>query len=126
MRKCGSSARARCASSCCSDTTVSAPADCNAASTAALRPVAITFAAPRCFAIRTASRPDAPVAPLTSTVSPAARRARSVSAAHDDNPGIAIAAAVTSSSASGSGTHCASGTTVRSAIAPNGASGPKK
>ena len=50
----------------------------------ALRPVATTFAAPRCFAIRTASRPDVPVAPLTSTVSPATSRARSVSAAHDD------------------------------------------
>ncbi|KVT44289.1 hypothetical protein WK52_16770 [Burkholderia multivorans] len=91
-----------------------------------MRPVAITVAAPRCFATRTASRPDAPVAPLTSTVSPAVMRARSVSAAHDDIAGFAIAAAVTSSRSSSSGTHCVSGTIVRSAIAPNGAAALKK
>lgn len=96
------------------------------ASTAALRPVAMTLPAPRYFAICTASRPEAPVAPLTSTVSPRAKRARSVSAAQDDMPGIAIAAAVTSSSASGRGMQCAARTRVRSAIAPNGACGPKK
>ncbi|AJX18939.1 hypothetical protein DO71_5666 [Burkholderia pseudomallei] len=76
--------------------------------------------------MRTASRPDAPVAPFTSTVSPAASRARSVNAAHDDMPGIAMAAAVASSIESGNGMHCAAGTRVRSASAPNGAGGPKK
>jgi hypothetical protein len=52
------------------------------------------FLAPRYFAICTAKRPDAPVAPFTSTISPATKLARSVKATHDDIPGMAIAAAV--------------------------------
>ena len=68
-----------------------------------LRPVAMTLAAPSRLAICTASWPAAPVAPLISTVSPVLSLARSISAAHDDMAGLAIAAAVMSSSPSGTG-----------------------
>ena len=63
----------------------------------ASRPVAMTFPAPRCFAICTASRPEMPVAPLTSTTWPGTILVRSCSAAHDDMAGIAIAAAAAAS-----------------------------
>jgi hypothetical protein len=63
---------------------------------------------------------------LISTVSPALSLARSLSAAHDDMPGLAIAAAVTSSSPSGSGPICIAGATANSAIAPQGARGNRK
>src|SRR5262249_57405103 len=61
---------------------------------AACRPVAMTLFAPRYFAACTARRPDVPVAPFTSTVSPTVKLARSFKATHDDMPGMAIAAAV--------------------------------
>jgi hypothetical protein len=64
--------------------------------------------------------PDAPVAPFTSTVSPATNFARSVSAAHDDMPGIAMAAATVVSRSSGTSMHWDDGTTVTSAIVPSG------
>ena len=70
-----------------------------------LRPVAMTLLAPRCLAIWMAKRLDLPVAPLIKTVSPDCNFARSVSAAHDDMPGLAIAAAVQSSISSGNGIH---------------------
>ena len=47
-------------------------------------------------------------------------------AAHADRPGFAIAAAVTSSSPSGKGTHCMDLTTVLSDMPPNGALGKAK
>ena len=79
-----------------------------------------------CLAIRTAIRPDAPVAPFTSTVSPGRSRARSANAAQDAMPGLASAAADTSSNSSGNGSRCDAGTTVRFAIAPCGGAGSRK
>lgn len=104
----------------------SAPSAATASSAAALRAVAMIFLAPRCRAIWTARRPAVPVAPLTSTVSPGLSFARSVKAAQEDMPGLAMAAAVMSSSPFGSATQCASGTTVRSAMLPLGALGSAK
>ena len=60
------------------------------------------------------------------TVSPACSFARSRSAAHDDIPGFAIAAASSAPSASGIANQCPSLTMVRSAIAPYGDSGMRK
>jgi hypothetical protein len=91
-----------------------------------LRPVAITFLAPMYFAIWTARRPAVPVAPFTSTVSPASSFARSFMAAHADMPGLPIAAAVTSSSPSGNATHCPDLTTVLSDMLPSGGFGRTK
>ncbi len=104
----------------------SAPSAATDLSVSRFRPVAMTFAAPKCLAICTARRPAAPVAPLTSTVSPSLSFARSLKAAHDDIPGLAMAAAVTSSSPSGGATQCAEDATVLSAMLPCGAVGRKK
>jgi hypothetical protein len=76
------------------------------------------FFAPRYFATCTARRPDVPVAPFTSTVSPGLKLARSFKATHDDMQGIAIAAAIISSRPSGTIAHCEDGTTTFSAMLP--------
>lgn len=86
----------------------SSPWECSASGS---RPVAMIFAAPRWRAICTAKESAAPVAPLTRTGSPVLSFARSVSAAQEDMPGLAMDAAVMSSISSGRGMHCAEGTT---------------
>ena len=66
------------------------------------------------------------MAPLMRTVSPGWSWARSTIEAQQDMPGLAIAAAVTSSRASGSGMVRRGSTRVCSAMAPKGASGMTK
>jgi len=78
----------------------------------------MTRPAPRCLATWTASLPAIPVAPRISTVSPGSSLARHTSASHDDIAGFGKAAAVRSSTASGTGRQKALGTTVFSAIVP--------
>jgi hypothetical protein len=68
---------------------------------ARLRPAAITRPAPIRAASATAIRPDTPVAPSTSTVSPGCSMARRVSASQAPTPGLIMAAAVSSSRPSG-------------------------
>ena len=83
-----------------------------------VRPAATTRFAPRRFAICTASRPATPVRSRIRTLSPRTSCARNLSAAHDDMPGFAIPAAVTSSRPSGNGN--VKPATLRSAKEPTG------
>jgi hypothetical protein len=92
--------------------------------TARLRPAAITRPAPSRPASATAIRPDAPVAPSTSTVSPGCSAARRVSASQAPTAGLMIAAAVTSSRPSGSGS--TNPAAARCAIGPYGGRTPPK
>jgi len=82
-----------------------------------LRPAATTREAPRRLAICTASWPEVPVAPRMRTLSPGVNWARS-RATQEDMAGLAMAAAVASSSASGRGMSSQEGAGACSAKVP--------
>ena len=103
-------------------TVASAPSSAARASPSVLRPAATTREAPSARATWTASRPEVPVAPWTSTVAPSAPSR--LSGSQLDAAGFTIAAAVASDTPSGTSTVARSGTAARRASMPYGACTP--